>query len=156
MVRERKRDQPPPRKPTAHATKRDPVVQILAGAARCVDDRLVAEIPPAALPLMKNRPKLAGLAGLVRGRLFRKGAGLPGFEEWHDYLCEHGAIQSPDRRMLPHLYHFLLYGWSVMRPEWQDRDLLPTLPKLLSLLHYLVRTVRLFRKHQLSLDKRLA
>jgi len=115
---------------------------------------LDAPIPPEVRDQALADPKVASEAGLVRGRMFREGEGLPRYTEWHRYV-EADAQLFRARGARPGSRASLLrYLGAVLRPDWSDRQAL-ALPAGLSFLYYLYRPARLIRRHRAALLKRL-
>jgi hypothetical protein len=118
---------------------------------------LGAPIPETWRPLVAARPPVADLAGLARGRLFRRDMGLPGYREWLSYVNDHASRSREDLAPMHGGISRLRYFRAVMTPEWQDRNRLPALPGLLGFLPYCVRLLRLLGRHKTAdLIKRTA
>jgi hypothetical protein len=111
-------------------------------------------IPPPWRAEIRADPAVAELAGLVRGRLFRRDMGLPGYREWMSYVKAHeggyGAVERPMEAMASRWRYFR----AVTAPEWQDRERLPRLPACFGFLPYCVRPLRLIGRHRAELIKR--
>jgi hypothetical protein len=109
-------------------------------------------IPVEIAPLVRGRPGLLARAALVRGKLFRRERGLPGFREWSAYV-DAGDASSALLAMMP-ARRYLQYLSAVMTPEFDDRYEL-RLPGWLAFVHYLSRPARLFGRHGSGLFGRL-
>lgn len=102
---------------------------------------------------LSSDASLAARAALIRGRLFRRGHGLPGFCEWCAYLDAAPGSSTEERGSFP-LLRYLQYLSAVMTPEFGDRYGL-RLPGWFAFLHYIYRPGRLWGTHGTALFKRL-
>lgn len=112
-------------------------------------------IPPEALRGIKKNSQYTSNLGLVVGRMFRPGFGLPGFSEWKQYI-NHFTVKgtgSSNARSLPKS-NIRNYLRAVLHPEWSDLHAY-ALPDWLTFLHYVLRPLRLFRIHRQRLLWRL-
>jgi hypothetical protein len=115
---------------------------------------LGTEIPEAAARRLRRDPRTSALAGLVRGRLFREGFGLPGFSEWLSYVEAEGEPVARGGSIFERARQFFRYARAVLRPEFCDRYTL-ALPPWMSFMTYFYRTWRLARMHKGDLISRL-
>jgi hypothetical protein len=102
---------------------------------------------------LNSDTSLGARAGLVRGRLFRQGQSLPGFREWLAYVQ---VIGNDSGEISPELGLKSMWRYisAIIVPENEER-LEFQVPRLLSVLHYVRRPVRLFRRHGAALFERL-
>ena len=93
------------------------------------------------------------MAGLIRGRVFRKRFGLPGFSEWlaYTHFDEPGSPLSALGRARA-MVHYLR---AVLTPDFNDRAVGAGTGKRIRLLAYLFRPYRLFKRHGSKLFRRL-
>jgi hypothetical protein len=111
---------------------------------------LEAPVPEEVMAWVRADPLVAPLAGLVRGRLFREGAGLPGFREWRSHVrSANGKLNGTSR-----VRDLVLYLRAVLTPGWSDHRLV-SVPSELSFLYYFLRPLRLASKHKTALIRRL-
>ena len=115
---------------------------------------LGAPLPASIAERVRNDPRNAASAGLIRGRLFREDTGLPGFSEWLRTVKSMERIVSGRASEAGRMSYLLRYLKVILTPEWTDRQGLP-LPTPLSLLHHLSRPTRLLAKHNIGLIRRL-
>lgn len=116
---------------------------------------LNAPLPSDVTSRLKVNSQYKLFMGLVVGRMFREGFGLPGFSEWKryiDYFAENK--QDSSCGTAPHSVKFGSYLRAVIQPEWSDQCAF-TLPSWLAFLHYFLRPLRLFRTHKQRLLWRL-
>ena len=108
-------------------------------------------MPATVIARLRAHAAIRARAGLIRGRLFRSGHGLPGYSEWLAYM---GASDD----LLPESDGFgstlLRYLSAIMTPEFRDRHDL-ALPAAFASLRYAFRPLRLFTTHRSALFKRL-
>jgi hypothetical protein len=112
------------------------------------------ELPEYVGEVLAHQAALPGRAALVRGRIFRRGHGLPGFREWLAYVNAAGVSPSNDRVKRVPAPKYLQYLRAVATPEFNDRYAF-RLPGPLSAFHYLYRPARLFKEHRSGLLQRL-
>ena len=116
---------------------------------------LGAGVPDELSRRVRNDSAVSGLAGLVVGRLFREGFGLPGFSEWLHYVKSMDGRRDRNITPLDRVRHFTRYLRAIITPEPADRAMFPALPVQLSFVHYFSRPFRIFREQGTTLFRRL-
>jgi hypothetical protein len=115
---------------------------------------LDAKMPEEALELARADKRLAGFAGIVRGRLFRRQSGLPAYKEWLAYLADHDERAAANGLRPGEGLGFGTYLLTVATPEWSDRQAF-FLPRGLDFLYFVYRPMRLLKEHGLGLVRRI-
>ncbi len=116
---------------------------------------LNAPMPSVVHARLARYPQALAYAGLVLGRLSRKGFGLPGFQEWREFVRAFRSIRADWGREWSPIEERLRYTRAIATPEFNDKYVLPGLPAVLSALHYISRPARLAIRHGPSLVRRL-
>ncbi len=120
-----------------------------------VHSLLHIKLPLEIIQLIQHDKSIHARAGMVFGRLFRKEHGLPGFNQWLEsmhIISKHSCVHQLKPSFLQ---SFRNYIGEILRPEFNDRMAIPSLPKSFSFMFYIARPVRLFKEHKLKLLNRL-
>ena len=119
---------------------------LLVGA--CLAQALLgAPVPDVLSGGLRRDAHVRASAGLVMGRIFREGFGLPGLQEWRGYTRALHGLDIDGQPAWTPLGERLRYVRAVLTPEYGDKFALPGLPRGLSFLHYAIRPVRLAGRH---------
>jgi hypothetical protein len=120
----------------------------------CLAESLLGvKLPAEIRSVLTSDASFGARAALIRGRLFRRGQGLPGFREWCAYV-DAVSGSSTERGVSSRIRRHVRYFAAVMTPEFNDRYYLQ-LSDWLSFLGYFYRPVRLLGAHGSALFRRL-
>ena len=104
---------------------------------------------------IKRDPMVAAFGGLVMGRLFRPGFGLPSYSEWIRHFESLRLDRNGYSRGMNRIFSLPRYLRAIMTPEFTDRFALSSVSPKLVFLQHLFRPLRLLRRHGLRLLNRI-
>lgn len=116
---------------------------------------LDAPLPAALVADLMSDRRLAGLACLIRGMLFRPDRSMPGFKEWSAYWSDEAKARSASGRPSIGAPTRGLYIRSILTPEWNDRVFAVGSRIPLPLLS-VIRIFRMLRLHGRDLVRRVS